>query len=79
MSADEGEGERAAQLAAVLRPLGQGPLTRDQAVAAANVLGVHWSTVYRLRRRFLALARLALSIDFANAPLSKDFSYILHS
>jgi transcriptional regulator of acetoin/glycerol metabolism len=54
MAAGEGEGKRAAKVAAVLRPLGQGPLTRDQAVAAGNLLGIHWTTVYRLRRRFLA-------------------------
>jgi putative transposase len=47
-------GGRAAKVAAVLRPLGRGPLPRAQAVVAGRLLGVHWTTVYRLRRRFLA-------------------------
>lgn len=29
-------------------------MSRDQAVRAAQLLGVHWTTVYRLRSRFLA-------------------------
>jgi hypothetical protein len=33
---------------------GGGPLSREQAVLAGQLLGVHWTTVYRLRRRFLA-------------------------
>jgi putative transposase len=45
---------RAAKIADVLRPLGRGPLSKEQAVFAADLLGVHWTTVYRLRRRFLA-------------------------
>jgi len=47
-------GSRAAKIADVLRPLGRGPLSKQQAVLAADLLGVHWTTVYRLRRRFLA-------------------------
>src|ERR1700687_5069637 len=54
MAAGEGDGKRAAQVAAVLRPLGHGPLSRAQAVVAGNLLGVHWTTVYRLRHRFLS-------------------------
>lgn len=46
--------DRAAKVASVLRPLGRGPLSREQAVLASRLLGVHWTTVYRLRRRFLA-------------------------
>ncbi len=38
----------------VLRKLGTGPLSRKQAEMAGALLGIHWSTVYRLRRRFLA-------------------------
>ncbi len=72
MSAHEGEGERAAQLAAVLRPLGQGPLTRDQAAAAANLLGVHWTTVYRLRRRFLADPVMSSMSGRSRGPKSGD-------
>ncbi|CAE6806862.1 hypothetical protein R69658_05226 [Paraburkholderia aspalathi] len=44
---------RAAKVADVLRPLGRGPLSKKLAVLAANLLGVHWTTVYRLRRKFL--------------------------
>ena len=46
--------DRAIQVAHVLRPLGTNPLTREQALAASKLLGVHWTHVYRLRRRFLA-------------------------
>jgi putative transposase len=45
---------RVAKVADILRPLGRGPLSKKHAVAAANLLGVHWTTVYRLRRKFLA-------------------------
>ncbi len=45
--------DRAAKVASVLRPLGRGPLSRELAVLAGRLLGVHWTTVYRLRRRFL--------------------------
>ncbi|MDW9250221.1 integrase core domain protein [Burkholderia cepacia] len=38
----------------MLRPLGNGALSRQQAERAAQLLGVHCTTVYRLRRRFLA-------------------------
>jgi hypothetical protein len=40
MTAGDGEGKRAAQVASVLRPLGQGQLTRNQAVAAGNLYKV---------------------------------------
>jgi len=46
--------EREIQIADVLRPLGTSPLTRDQALTASNLLNVHWTHVYRLRKRFLA-------------------------
>ena len=45
---------QAAKIASVLRPLGKGVLSREQAKRAAQLLDVHWATVYRLRRRFLA-------------------------
>ena len=45
--------EREIKIARILRPLGSGPLRREQAARAAQLLGVHPSTVYRLRRRFL--------------------------
>ncbi|MGN8139160.1 hypothetical protein ACTJLC_31220 [Paraburkholderia sp. 22099] len=38
----------------MLRPLGTAPLTQKQAKQAGKLLNVHWTTVYRLRRRFLA-------------------------
>lgn len=41
------------RIARVLRALGRGPLRRDQAERAAQLLGLHWTTVYRLRARFL--------------------------
>lgn len=46
--------ERERAMVRVLRKLGTGPLSRKQAEMAGALLGIHWSTVYRLRRRFLA-------------------------
>ncbi len=46
--------ERERAIVKVLRPLGMGPLSRQQATKVGELLGIHWSTVYRLRRRFLA-------------------------
>ena len=45
--------DRELKIASVLRPLGKAPLTHEQAVRAAQLLDVHWTTVYRLRERFL--------------------------
>lgn len=45
--------ERERRIARVLRPLGRGPMTQSQAERAGQLLGVHWTTVYRLRARFL--------------------------
>src|SRR5215472_15618417 len=45
---------RVAKLAAVLRPLGNGPLTLAQAKRAGHLLCLHWTTVYRLWRKFLS-------------------------
>jgi len=36
-----------------LRPLATSPMTMKQAEKAGCLLGIHWATVYRLRRRFL--------------------------
>ena len=44
---------REIQIARILRPLGQAPMRRAQAERAGQLLHVHWSTVYRLRRRLL--------------------------
>ena len=46
--------EREQRIAQVLRPLGTAPMTRAQAVLAGRLLGIHWTSVYRLRKRFLA-------------------------
>lgn len=54
MASSEEIEARAAKIASVLRPLGNGVLSREQAKRAAQLLNVHWATVYRLRRRFLA-------------------------
>ena len=54
MTVSEETAIRAAKVADVLRPLGRGPLSKKLAIVAANLLGVHWTTVYRLRQRFLA-------------------------
>ncbi len=45
--------EREIKIARVLRPLGDGPMRREQAERAAQLLGLHWTTIYRLRMRFL--------------------------
>lgn len=44
---------RETQIARVLRPLGTAPMSRAQAATAGRLLGIHWTSVYRLRRRFL--------------------------
>ncbi len=54
MASIEERAARAAKIASVLRLLGNGVLSRQQAERAAQLLGVHCTTVYRLRRRFLA-------------------------
>src|SRR6218665_4130592 len=46
--------EREIKIASILLPQGAGRLTREQAVVASKLLGIHWTHVYRLRRRFLA-------------------------
>ena len=46
--------ERELKIARVLRPLGNAPMTHREAATAGALLGVHWTTVYRLRKRFLA-------------------------
>ncbi len=52
--ANQGPFDREASIARVLRPLGRGPLTLRQARRAGQLLGMHWASAYRLRRRFLA-------------------------
>jgi len=53
MLRDKPSGDREWKIAKVLRPLAQGPLTGSQAQVVAGLLGMHPSTVYRLRSRFL--------------------------
>lgn len=45
--------ERDLKVAQILRPLGTQPLSMQQAKVASQLLGVHWTSIYRLRRRFL--------------------------
>ena len=53
-SRPSGPGERERRIARILKPLGKAPMLRAQAEMAGRLLGVHWTTVYRLRRRYLA-------------------------
>ncbi len=53
MTKEDRPTEREIGIARVLRPLGAKPMTRSQAVVARKLLGLHWTSVYRLRRRFL--------------------------
>ena len=53
MSATMSITQREREIASVLRPLSSAPMTRAQAQRAAQLLGVHWTTVYRMRSRFL--------------------------
>ena len=46
--------DREFAIAKVLRTLGKGSLSRSHAESAGKLLGVHWTTIYRLRKRFLA-------------------------
>ncbi|MCY1292303.1 hypothetical protein D9M70_415200 [compost metagenome] len=52
----------------VLRPLGTAPLTRKQAENAGELLGIHWATVYHLRRRFLADPVASALIPYDRGP-----------
>ena len=45
--------DREHRIARVLRPLGTAPMSREQARRAGQLLGLHWTSVYRLRTRFL--------------------------
>ena len=53
MLRDKPSGDREWKIAKVLHQRAQGPLTCRQAQVAGGLLGVHPSTVRRLRRRFL--------------------------
>jgi putative transposase len=46
--------DRDLSIARILRALGTQAMSKAQAERAAQLLGVHWTTVYRLRKRFLA-------------------------
>ena len=69
--------ERAAKIAEVFRPLGTRPLSRAMAKRAAQLLGVHWTSVYRLRRRYLAHP-VASSLIHQN-PGMKDGTRLIDS
>ena len=45
--------ERELSIARILRPLGTQPMSMEQAHRAAQLLEVHWTSVYRLRKRYL--------------------------
>jgi hypothetical protein len=53
MANDDRPLDREIRIARVFRPLGTKPMTRSQAEMAGKLLGLHWTSVYRLRRRFL--------------------------
>src|SRR6218665_123255 len=46
--------EREIKIASILLPLGSGPLTREQAVVASKLLGIHWNHLYPFPRPFFA-------------------------
>ena len=46
--------ERETLIARVLRPLGDGPLSHAQAERAGQLLDLHWTSIYRLRKRFVS-------------------------
>lgn len=54
VSKNEDPTEREARIARVFRTLGSDPLNLSQAKTAAKLLGISSSSVYRLRRRYLA-------------------------
>jgi putative transposase len=53
MANDDRPAEREIRIARVLRPLGTKPMPHSQAVMGGKLLGLHWTSVYRLLRRFL--------------------------
>ena len=53
MTNDARPSDRAARIARVLRPLGSKAMSMAQAQVAGKLLGLHWTTVYRLRKRFI--------------------------
>jgi len=60
--------KRELAIARVLRPLGRAPLSRKQAENAGKLLGLHWATVYHLRRRFLADPVASALIPYDRGP-----------
>jgi len=45
---------RVEKVASMLRPLRRGRSRENRPLSLGQLLGVHWTTVYRLRRRFWA-------------------------
>jgi putative transposase len=60
--------ERDIRIARVLRLLGTAPMTRQQAERAGQLLGLHSSTVYKLRRRFLRHPVTSAAAPIARGP-----------
>ena len=60
--------EREIRIARVLRPLGTKPMSRQQAEMAGKLLGLHWTSVYRLRQRFLADPVASSIVQRARGP-----------
>jgi len=64
--------ERERAIVRILRPLGIGPLSRERATKAGELLGLHCSSVYRLRRRFLANPVASALIPHSSGPKAGD-------
>lgn len=73
MAKDERPSEREMRISRVLRPLGNKPMSRAEAKLAGELLGLHWASVYRLRRHFLRdpVASSVASKDRGPKPGSK--------
>ena len=60
--------ERELSIARILRPLGTQPMSMEQAHRAAQLLEVHWTSVYRLRKRYLEDRVASSLIPRPNGP-----------
>lgn len=67
--------ERERAIVRILRPLGIGPLSRERATKAGELLGLHCSSVYRLRRRFLANPVASALIPHSSGPKAGDLFF----
>jgi len=64
--------ERERAIARILRRLGIGPLSRERATKVGELLGLHCSSVYRLRRRFLTNPVAGALIPHSSGPKVGD-------